>query len=397
MAEGKQHRHLFFVIVAVADKNPLCIGNDPVLTGEIEIRGIVLQTNRPGFSQMAAGIDRSVQQIHRRCAHLFPAEIHTKDGGYILQPRQLHRCAAVQNHRRIRVDSRHRRNQPVLILRQPQVLPVRAFGLKCVGQTREDHAGIHIPGNFQRLSKKRIVRRFISGIEPSGIPDRSAGGLRRSHGMGNIDMAGARPLVARCLGKFPEKGNRMLPVQRQHAFIFQQNGTFTRKTACKRPAGGPVNDRIRIPLLQALLYETENPKHSPVQIGLSQTAASYCPYQRLAGGIGAAGHLQIQTCGNASGAVLDRTPIGNHKPVEAPPVSENIGQQHPVFSAVFPVDGIVGTHETPDTSLFYHSLECRQINLMKGSLVHLRRTGHTPRLLVIAGEMLGAGGHSPGL
>ena len=130
VAEREIHGQLLLVVVAVADENALGIGDHAVLAREIQVGGVVLEADRPGFGEAAGGVYISEKDIDSRGTDLLAAEVHQKHGRNLAKPGQFHRGAAVQDDHRVRVGRRDRRDQLVLVLRQAHMLAVAAFRLK---------------------------------------------------------------------------------------------------------------------------------------------------------------------------------------------------------------------------------------------------------------------------
>ena len=69
------------------------------------------------------------------------------------------------------------------------------------------------------------------------------------------------------------------------------------------------------------------------------------------------GHLDIKACGDAEHAVVDRAPVGHHKPCITKLFAQNIGQQPLVIACVDAFDAIVGAHDRPWLHKLEHPLE----------------------------------------
>ena len=274
------------------------------------------------------------------------------------------------------------------------MLPVRALGLEGVRQAGEDHGDLRRPGCFRRFRHQGRVRLRRMGVEAPGkddvLPGRRLQGADR---MGHVDVAAAGALIAGPLRELPDEG-RLLPfANRQDAtLVLHQHGAFPGQLPGQLPAGVPVDDRRPVPALQAVPHEGQQPQHGFIQIRLRQPALPDRLQDFAAVGIGAAGHLQIQAGGHAPRPVLDRTPVRDHKAVKAPLVPQNIVQEGFILGAEGAVDGVIGAHEAAGLSLFDHLLEGREIDLPQGPLIQLGGAAHALRLLVVAGEMLCAGG-----
>lgn len=93
MTERKADRDLLGIVVAVADKDILAIGNTLVIARKVQIAGVVLQTKREGLSQMSAGVGLAVQQLVGGLTDALAAEIQFQNGRDAVGPRQLDRAA----------------------------------------------------------------------------------------------------------------------------------------------------------------------------------------------------------------------------------------------------------------------------------------------------------------
>ncbi len=68
-------------------------------------------------------------------------------------------------------------------------------------------------------------------------------------------------------------------------------------------------------------------------------------------------HLQIQSGRDTGNAVVHRTPVGHHKPVESKLGAQHVGEQPLVVARIDALDTVVGAHDGPGLHLFEYSLK----------------------------------------
>ena len=131
-----------------------------------------------------------------------------------------------------------------------------------------------------------------------------------------------------------------------------------------------------------------------VHIGLGDLAGLHSLYQLPDGVVARAGHFQGGAVLDPQGMVVGAAPVGDHSPLKAPVLPQDILQQVGVLVGVGAVDQVVGRHDGLGLSLFDHHLKARQVDLPEGALVQDGIRGHAPQLLAVGRKVLGAGGNA---
>lgn len=86
-------------------------------------------------------------------------------------------------------------------------------------------------------------------------------------------------------------------------------------------------------------------------------------------------------------------PVGHNETVKAPFLTQNAAQQVCIFGGIDAVQQVISCHDCPDIRFFDNDPERLEINLPQGTLRHARVAGITVRFLIVAAEMLDAGGN----
>ena len=395
VAEGKQHVHFLFIIIAIADEHTLGIVHHALHAGEVEETGVVGELFRPCLGQLAAGILLSVQQLHRRLADALPAEIHAEHGPYLVDPLRQHWRAAVQHDYCIGIDRRDGLDQRILVFRHSERFPVKAFALKAVGQTGKHNGGLGIPRGLHSLTQQGLVRLRAAGYIALRISDRICicRVERRDHAL-RVDMAAAAALIARRRSEFPDKGDLAVLLQRQRAVVLQQHRALGGDLRAEGGALPAVDDGISPPLFGVVQREAEHIARHAVKLLLAQLARLESRLERGGDPLVAARHVQVEPGLDAAYGVLPGAPVGDHKAVEAPALAKNVGEEHLIVGAEFAIDGVVRAHNAARTALLHHRFKGRKIDFMERALGESGIPAHAKRLLVIGRKMLDAGGDS---
>lgn len=186
MTERKADRDLLGIVVAVADKDILAIGNTLVIARKVQIAGVVLQTEREGLSQMSAGVGLAVQQLVGGLTDALAAEIQFQNGRDAVGPRQLDRAAVVQDHDHMGLDLCDLVDQAILAGGQLHRSAVIPFRLKRFGQTGKDNGDIGVLCRLNGLGQLCVGHLVPHRREALGVADVAALLLR------NLPRGGAR-------------------------------------------------------------------------------------------------------------------------------------------------------------------------------------------------------------
>ena len=90
-------------------------------------------------------------------------------------------------------------------------------------------------------------------------------------------------------------------------------------------------------------------------------------------------------------------PVGHDDALEAPLVTQHVGQQPVILGGVHAVDTVVGAHDGPRLGGLDDVFEGRQVDLAQGALADAGIDAQTVGLLVVGGEVLERGAHALGL
>ena len=129
-----------------------------------------------------------------------------------------------------------------------------------------------------------------------------------------------------------------------------------------------------------------------VHIGLGDFAGPYGGQQLPHGVPAGGGHFQRRAVFHAQRMVIAAAPVGHDRAVKAPLLAQDILQKVGVLVGVDAVDEIVAGHEGLGVRLFDDDLKPGQVQFPQRPLVHHRVRCHAAQLLVVDGEVLGAGG-----
>ena len=289
----------------------------------------------------------------------------------------------------------HGFDQGILAGRQPHVLPIVALGLKGVRQAGKYH------GDFCRLCRSHclchqvfpyhIVRGFIAlGVE-DGVVCRHF--QCRLH-LVTVDMRTAAALKTGAFRKLADKGSGFGFRKRQDmVFVFQQHHALGRDFPCQFVVCIAVEYCIRIPSVQIPLDNSQDTGDGSVQYGFRQSAAAnrlddFCIPHAERGG-----HFQIHAGFQVSHAVVDGTPVADHKAVEIPFAPQNVREGFFVFGGIDPVDAVIGTHHRPRLRLANGTFKCGEVNFPCRACVHLGGAAHAAVFLIVGIKVLDAGAH----
>jgi hypothetical protein len=191
------------VVPPVADEQPLAVADMPVLTGEVQVGGIVGETGRHGLAQLAGRVHRAGEDIGQCCSTALPQQVAVQDR----RRRPLHLAefqrATVGEHDDDPLLHRpHRAQQRQLLGRQLDGRPVETLRFLVLRQAEEEHGDIGIGGVLHRLGEQcRIPARAVGG-ESRGVGDRGAEPLaqllQRTVDLGGVDVGTPAALIAGC-------------------------------------------------------------------------------------------------------------------------------------------------------------------------------------------------------
>ena len=239
IAEGIAHRHSGGVIIAIADVKPLPVFGGALLAGEVVVRGVVLQLQRPGFIQLAGRIDLAQQGIGHGGAARLSAQVAV-DNGTAAGWHHKRRAAGHHQHN-ILIDSGNRLDQLLLALAQLHVKAIHAlrFGNFIQTDAQQHQGGILRHRNSlinHGLHRVGILTVITLGKPGDGHAAGNQAGIQVIQGSG-VNHGGAGTLIAGVLTEVTDNRHLFLTAQRQNAVIFQQNNGLSRALPGKGVVG----------------------------------------------------------------------------------------------------------------------------------------------------------------
>ena len=104
-------------------------------------------------------------------------------------------------------------------------------------------------------------------------------------------------------------------------------------------------------------------------------------------------HLEAEPGVRCRRSVVDAVPVGHDEPVEAPLVSQDVGEEPSVLRSVLAGQFVVRTHDAPGVCLGHGAFERAQVQLAQRSLVDVDVDRHALDLGVVGHEVLDRHGH----
>jgi len=105
-------------------------------------------------------------------------------------------------------------------------------------------------------------------------------------------------------------------------------------------------------------------------------------------------HFEVQAVVHRTGDRVGRVPVRHEDTLEAPPFAQNADGKVAVLSHVLPVDEVVARHNGSHARLLDGLAEHRKVNLVKRTLVDVRRDVVAVVFLIVAAEMFDRGHHT---
>ena len=99
------------------------------------------------LGQFAARGDVADEDVDQPRPTRLAAEIAFEDGGYLIVPGHLDRCAVAEDDDGPRIDGDDRCDEGIVCLGHAHVLPVEALGLFDIGESRTDHDDVGSAGD----------------------------------------------------------------------------------------------------------------------------------------------------------------------------------------------------------------------------------------------------------
>ena len=78
--------------------------------------------------------------------------------------------------------------------------------------------------------------------------------------------------------------------------------------------------------------------------------------------------LQVESIAYSLIGIVATSPVADYHTIEAPVLLQNLVEHNIIVAVVLVFIEVVGTHDSPCTTLLHSSLEGRQVNLMQGAV-----------------------------
>ena len=178
-----------------------------------------------------------------------------------------------------------------------------------------------------------------------------------------VDMPAATAAYQCIVTIDTQQGHSLAFFQRQHAFVLKQHHAFGRHLT------GYLSMSLEVGLVAVLIVveyggldqHAQNVLHAPVKVALGDDAGAYA-IQNLTQLSLCARHQHIIACTYLTCSVLLSPPVGHHKTIKAPFVTQHIFQQPAVLRGQDAVDLVVRRHDGPWLALLDGNLEATQID-----------------------------------
>ena len=179
------------------------------------------------------------------------------------------------------------------------------------------------------------------------------------------------------------------PKREDSVFVFQQNCALRRGFAGQTVVLSVVARHVFLFLVfRRAEHHFQNPLHRSVQRFLRKASVFHRFHNLFVVYTAARRHLEVEAGRNALHPVVDRAPVGNDKPIQAPFFFQNIGQQMRVFGTVISVYLIISAHDRPWLRLLHSGFKACQVQLPQRPFVNSGVNRQAVRLHVVRRVML---------
>ena len=391
------------VVPAVADEQSFAVDDVAVFAGEVQVRRGVLDTAGQGFGQSARRIDVAEQHVGQARTDRLPEERGIEDRGCI-DHRDVQRTTVTQDDDGARICREHPHSQRDLVGGQVDGGAVESFGLLTLAESEEQDHGV---GRFGKGD--RLVGQQRCGIRTGGVAgcerDLAAGtgtnSIDRCVDAGGVHMRRSTALVAGFGGQRADDGNAVVRAEREQVAVVAQQHHGLRSDLPGQAVVGIEIDGAGIGYgrgcVAGLDRQVDHAARGDQQVAGRQRAIGHRGGDLRVAGFATERHRQVESGGDGTHPVGDRTPVADHQAVETPVLAQDRGQQFAVLERVDAVDLVVRAHHRPGRCGAHHVPEGAQVQLVQAAFIDVGADPHAVGLLIVGGEMLERGTHAAGL
>ena len=251
---------------------------------------------------------------------------------------------------------------------------VIALGFVHIGQPGKDHRDPGAAGRLDGFADHLICGTVVcDAVSPSIADFQAFGRFQGRGGFEAVDVRAAAALEAGLFGEFPDKGDLVLPGERQDTFfVLEQDHAVGRDLGREQMLGFLVPGRFGLCVLDEAIDDVEDPLDGLIDD-------------------------KIQAGFHTRHAVRDGAPVAHHIAFKAPLPAQHLSQQPGVFRGKDAVDAVVRAHDRPGLFLLDGGLKGGEVDFAQCALIHVGARAHAPVLLRVDREVLVLAGIADGL
>ena len=344
--------------------------------------------HRPGFGQLAARVDRTRQQVGRRCAARLTGQTHVQNRFDLIKPRHFHSTAAEQHHNRMWVGGGNRLDQTDMSLGHRHILAVKALGLVNIGQARADNGNFRLFCGVGGLAQ-RFLGHFALGV--AACSKRHIGQrITKACQLCRVDVARACALITHRAGHLANQHNIFCLQRQDTILIFKQYravfGDFLRQCVVGVPVKGTAFGAV-LPFQR----QGDHPRSAGIHIGFGQRTAPHGLGHAVLHVGAAARHTQIAPGMHGGHAAAQCAPVGYDHAVKAPVPAQHLGQQPGIIAGMYIVDTRIAAHDGFRLGSLDDGFKRGQVQLAHRAFVNLAVAVEALVLLIVGGKVLETG------